>query len=178
MKTIQGYLLFSALAIAGPAFANDAPPSDASIEELSALTHRQELYNGAKARIDAMVSSALKDASQGQVVTPERQAILDQMNTKMLAAIDEFFNADALQRMHVRIYQATYTQDEVDGMIAFYKTPAGQALVTKGPLLMQNMMDEMQAFMRPLTERIKQIKVDAENEMKALPAQKSQQGTS
>jgi len=178
MKTIQHYLVFTVLAIAYPAFANDAPPSDASIEELSALTHRQELYNAVKVRIDAMVSSSLKEASQGEVITPERQAILDQMHAKMLAAIDEYFSADAMQRLHVRVYQETYTQDEIDGLIAFYKTPAGQALVNKGPLLTQNMLDEIQAFMRPLTQRIKQIKIDAQKEIKALPAQNTQQGTS
>jgi hypothetical protein len=89
-----------------------------------------------------------------------------------MAAFDEFYNADALQRMVVRVYQATYTQDEVDGLIAFYKTPAGQALVNKGPLLMQNMMDEMRALMRPMVQRINQIKNDSEQELKALPAHK------
>jgi uncharacterized protein len=74
--------------------------------------------------------------------------------------------------MMVRLYQATYTQDEVDGLIAFYKTPAGQALINKAPLLLQNTMNEMQAFMRPMVQRIAQIKRDGEEELKALPAAK------
>jgi len=158
--------------LAGAAFANDAPPSDASIAELTTLSHSQEIFNGVKPQLDAMLTSSMKEAAQGQVITPERQEILDRMRAKILAAFDEFYNADALQRLHVRVYQATYTQDEVDGLIAFYKSPAGQALVTKGPLLMQNIMDEMRALMRPLVQRINQIKNDAEQEMKALPAHK------
>ena len=57
-------------------------------------------------------------------------------------------------------------------MIAFYKTPAGQALVNKSPLMAQNMMSEMQAAMRPLMQRIGQIKREADQEIKALPAKK------
>jgi hypothetical protein len=114
----------------------------------------------------------MKEAAQGQVITPERQEILDRMRAKILAVFDQFYNGDALQRLHVRVYQATYTQDEVDGLIAFYKTPAGQALVNKGPLLMQNTMDEMRALMRPMVRQIDQIKNDAEQEMKALPTGK------
>jgi uncharacterized protein len=72
----------------------------------------------------------------------------------------------------LRVYQATYTQDDVDGLIAFYKTPAGQALINKSPLMMQNMMDEMRTLMRPMIQRIAQIKKEAEQDMKALPANK------
>lgn len=172
MKTIRcSFLVMMSLA-AGAAFANDAPPSDASIAELTTLSHSQELFNAVKPQLDAMLTSSMKEAAQGQVITPERQEILDRMRAKILAAFDESYNADALQRLHVRVFQATYTQDEVDGLIAFYKTPAGQALVTKGPLLMQNMMDEMRALMRPMVQRINQIKSDTEQEMKALPAHK------
>ncbi len=57
-------------------------------------------------------------------------------------------------------------------MIAFYKTPAGQALVNKSPLMAQNMMSEMQAAMRPLMQQIGQIKREADQEIKALPAKK------
>ncbi len=172
MKMTRCSGVVMAILVASAAYANDAPPSDASILELGTLSHSQELFNGVKAQADAMMTSSLKEASQGQVITPERQEILDRMRTKMMAAFDEFYNADALQRMVVRVYQATYTQDEVDGLIAFYKTPAGQALVNKGPLLMQNMMDEMRALMRPMVQRINQIKNDSEQELKALPAHK------
>jgi uncharacterized protein len=125
-----------------------------------------------KPQMDAMVASSIKEASQGQTITPERQAVLDRMREKMVAAYDDAFNGPAMQNVMLRVYQATYTQDEVDGLIAFYKTPAGQALINKSPLMMQNMMDEMRQMMRPMTQRMMQIKQDGERELKALPAGK------
>jgi uncharacterized protein len=162
MTAIRCCFVLTISLISFAAFANDAPPSDESIQELSTLSHRDEVYRGMKSQLDATISSSIKEASQGQAATPERQAVLDRMRAKMVAAFDESFNAEAMQNLTVRIYQATYTQDEVDGLIAFYKTP----------LLMQNSMQEMQALMRPMIQRIKQIKEEGEQEMKALPAQK------
>jgi hypothetical protein len=57
-------------------------------------------------------------------------------------------------------------------LIAFYKTPAGQALITKSPLMMQNIMEEMRAMMRPMVQRVNQIKRKSEQELKGLPAHK------
>src|SRR3984957_7771109 len=172
MKTIVCGFVSSLLLAAFAAFANDAPPSDASIQELTTLARSQEVFSGMKPQVDAMIASSMKEASQGQTITPERQAVLDRMRAKMGAAFDESYNAQSMQMVLLRVYQATYTQDEVDGLIAFYKTPAGQALINKTPLMMQNMMDEMRALMRPMTQRIAQIKNEGEQEMKALSAHK------
>jgi uncharacterized protein len=172
MNTLRFGLISSALLISCAAFANDAPPSDASIQELTTLSRSQEVFRNMKPQMDAMIASSIKEASQGQTITPERQAVLDRMREKMVAAYDEAFNGQAMQNVMLRVYQATYTQDEVDGLIAFYKTPAGQALINKSPLMMQNMMDEMRQMMRPMTQRMMQIKQDSERELKALPAGK------
>jgi hypothetical protein len=172
MKAIRFGFVSSTLFIACAAFANDAPPSDASIQELTTLAHSQEVFSGMKPQMDAMIASSMKEASQGQTITPERQAVLDRMRAKIVAAFDESFNAQAMQIVMVRVYQATYTQDEVDGLIAFYKTLAGQALITKSPLMMQNIMEEMRAMMRPMVQRVNQIKRESEQELKGLPAHK------
>ncbi len=172
MKTIQCAFVSLTLFIAYAAFADDAPPSDTSIQELTTLARSQELFSGMKSQMDAMISSSMKEASQGQTMTPERQAVLDRMRARMTAAYDDALDAQAMQIVMVRVYQATFTQGEVDGLIAFYKTPAGQALINKAPLLMQNTMNEMRAVMRPLTQQIAQIKREGEQELKAPPANK------
>ena len=49
--------------------------------------------------------------------------------------------------MYVRIYTESFTEDEVSGMISFYRTPIGQAAIHKMPLLMQKTMMEVQKSM-------------------------------
>jgi uncharacterized protein len=156
----------------GAALAGDAPPSDESLRELSKLAHTEETMSGMKPQLDAIITSSMKEVSQGKEITPERQAIMDRMREKLVAAYNETFSFEPLHLLLIRVYQATYTEDDVNGLIAFYKTPAGQALVNKSPLMAQNMMSEMQAAMRPLVQRIGQIKREADQEIKALPVKK------
>jgi hypothetical protein len=69
--------------------------------------------------------------------------------------------------MYVRVYQKTFTQQEIDGMLAFYKTPAGQAVISKMPAAMQNTMNEMQQLMGPVMQKMQRLQQDVVAEMKA-----------
>ena len=79
----------------------------------------------------------------------------------------ELLDWKKLEPMYVRIYQKTFTQPEVDGMIAFYKTPAGQAVMSKMPAAMQNTIDEMQSAMGPVMQKMQQMQQDVVAEIKA-----------
>jgi hypothetical protein len=72
-----------------------------------------------------------------------------------------------LEPMYVRIYQKTFTQQEVDGMIVFYKTPAGRAVMSKMPAAMQNTMNEMQQMMGPVVQKMQRMQQDVIAEIKA-----------
>ena len=40
---------------------------------------------------------------------------------------------DKLRPLYVRIYQESFTQEEIDGLIVFYESPAGIAFVERWP---------------------------------------------
>jgi hypothetical protein len=69
--------------------------------------------------------------------------------------------------MYVRIYQKSFTQGEIDGLIAFYKTSTGQALLTKMPVVMQNTMNELQQMMQPMMQRIGRMQQEVVAEIQA-----------
>jgi len=85
----------------------------------------------------------------------------------MKIATKEMLDWDKLEPMYMRIYQKSLTQQDVDGMIAFYETPSGQALINKMPVIMQNTMAEMQQVMRPMMERIERMQQTIMAEMEA-----------
>jgi hypothetical protein len=68
---------------------------------------------------------------------------------------------DRLKEDFVDLYVKVFTQEELAGMITFYRTPAGQALVTKLPLLMQEMMTISQSRMQSLMPRIEALVKEA-----------------
>jgi len=148
--------------------ANDLPASDESIQELLVITDAHKLIDTMKVQVQAMIRTSSKQATQGRTVTPERQAVLARMQAKMEAALDEMLNWDALQAMYLRTYRASFTQDELDGMMAFYKTSAGQAMIKKMPLVMQNVMGEMQGMMKPMQVKMREIQRETTEELQAL----------
>jgi hypothetical protein len=167
-------VLIACAALAGPAIAADpapanAPASDKSIHELLELTDAHKLIDTMKGQVNAMVTAASQQAMQGKSITPERQAILDRMQTKMLGVLDDVLNWDTLEGIYLRTYRASFSEKEIDGIIAFYRTPAGKAMVKKLPLVMQNVMVEMQGLMKPMQARVQQIQQEAMQELKDLP---------
>jgi uncharacterized protein len=90
------------------------------------------------------------------------------MTDKMSAAASDILNWDALLPIYLRTYRDSFTQDEIDGVNKFYKSAAGQAYVKKLPLVMQNVMGEMQGIIKPLQEKMLAIQKEAMQELKAL----------
>jgi hypothetical protein len=58
-----------------------------------------------------------------------------------------------MKKILVPSYSETFSQEEVDGLIAFYQSPAGKAYVEKMPTLLQKTMGQMQQFMGPFVQK-------------------------
>lgn len=164
----RNWVVVAWLLLAGLASANDAPPTDDSIRQLLEITDAHNLLDTMKAQVNGMVTASIQQAQQSAPLTPEKQAILDGMRTKMLAAMDEALNWDALLPIYLRTYRESFTQDELDGITAFYKSPAGQAFIKKMPAIMQNMMGEIQTIMKPIRQKLMQIQRETQRRLEDL----------
>ncbi|HET9329084.1 MAG TPA: DUF2059 domain-containing protein, partial [Steroidobacteraceae bacterium] len=69
--------------------------------------------------------------------------------------------------MMISVYQKTFTQKEVEGMKAFYRTPTGQSVIAKMPMVMQQTMQTMQGRMADTIPKIQEIQKDLAAQLKA-----------
>jgi uncharacterized protein len=136
--------------------AADTAPSDASIRELLEVTNVHKLVDQMIPQIDEMMQKAMSEALKGLSIPPEAQKMIDQSRADANAAMKEQLTWSKLEPLYLRIYKKSFNQGEVTGMVALYKTPAGQAMINKMPLVMQNTMAEMQTMMAPVMQRIQQ----------------------
>jgi hypothetical protein len=153
-----------------PAAAGDAQASDAAILEMLQVMDAEHLVAGLKEQVNAMVSASMQQALRGKKLTPDVQAVIGRMQTKMLATADQMLSWDVLKPIYLRTYRESFTQDEIDSIIAFYKTPGGQALIKKMPMVMKNALDEILAMIAPMQQKFQQIQREALDELNALPA--------
>ena len=87
------------------------------------------------------------------------------MKDRMVALVQGEFAWEKLEPMYLRIYKESFTEEEVAGMLSFYKTPAGQAVIYKMPALMQKSMLEVQKMMFGFAPQIQKIQQDFVAEM-------------
>lgn len=158
--------LFSGLALsATPA---DKPASEASIRELIEITQVKKLLDNMSGQIDSAMQASMKQALAGQSLSPEQQKVMDEMRGKMVKLVSDSLKWDQLETVFIDIYTKTFTQREVEGMLSFYKTDAGKALIVKMPLVMQNSMQTMQSQMATLMPKIQQLQQETMEKMKAV----------
>ena len=63
------------------------------------------------------------------------------MQDKVASMVSDAVAWDKLKPAYLKLYLDAYSEEELDGIIAFYKSPAGQAMVTKSPSLMAQASD-------------------------------------
>ena len=145
--------------------ASEPPPSLESIREFFALTDVRKMVDGMFSQIEGMMMPAMQQAV-GRALTPEEQKFANSFISKTMAQMRDEMSWDRMEALYIRVYQKSLTQSEVDGMIAFYKSPAGIALIKKMPAIMQESMIAMQERMGPMMQNIQKSLQEAALEMR------------
>jgi len=154
-----------------PATAADKPASEASIKRLMEVSNSKKLVDSALLQMNSIMKTSMKQALADQALSPEQEKVMLETQDKLTDVVKDELTWDTLEPMFLDIYQQTFTQKEVDGMLAFYKSPAGQAVIKKMPQVMQTTMQITQARMAKLIPKMQQIAEEGLAKMKALSPQ-------
>ena len=169
MSKLKYLPLLICLAI-NPAFADQ--PSEQSVKELLTVLNAKKSVDDITGQMEAMMKKSMETSLQGANLTPEQKKIVDDLETKTVKFVKEQMAWDKLEPMYLQIYRESFTQDEIDGIVGFYKTPAGQALINKMPQVTQKTMGEMQKRMMSLEGDLRKFQEEASAELqKHQPAQ-------
>ena len=147
--------------------AAESKPSEASIRQLFETMHTASLIDNLMSQVEGTVRGSMAQAVAGQKPNAQQQKILEDMEHRIFALVKEQLDWKELEPMMVDVYRNTFSQREVDGMLNFYRSDVGQAVVTKLPTATQQSMAAMQGRMRSLTPKIQQLERDAAAQIKA-----------
>jgi hypothetical protein len=153
-----------------PAIAAEPPASEASVRALLAVTQSEKLLDSTMGQIDAMMQRSMRQALAGQTLTADQQKIMDRMRARTIALFREDMKWETLEPMFIDIYKRSFTQKEINGMLDFYRSESGQAVIAKMPVVMQNTMQAMQERMAVMMPKIMQLQQEAIAELKASRA--------
>lgn len=165
MKFVTRILL--ALLLFTPLFAHaDEASKQAKAEELLQLTHMDHIMSQMIDQMTARMKATADQQAASMHFTPEQKSAYDDFQQKLNQLLASYLSWDKMKPLMVQVYSETYTDEELDGILNFYRSPAGQAMVAKTPELMSKSMNLMLQQMTTLQPQIQQLTRDFASQMK------------
>jgi uncharacterized protein len=152
MKNFRTVIGFAAVLVAGTAWADDASKM-AKTQELLQVTKMEQ---GFKQMLD-QAQTMLKAQTARQKLAEADKAVVEQKTAQIVA---EQLSWDKLKAQFLKAYADTFTEEELDATLAFYKSAAGQAWIAKSSevrdkarVISQQAMQDAQAQIRKVIEQ-------------------------
>jgi hypothetical protein len=152
--------------VAGSVFSQTATPgSRESAERLLQVLKVGENFDNAIRQAVTMQMGLLDKRTD---IPAEKKEAVRKSIEPAINSILEKMSWQKMKEMFIDIYAVVFTKEELDGVIAFYESPAGQKFITKQPELTRVTMQKMQALM---SEMMPEIQKNTEKAMEQVKAE-------
>lgn len=149
----------------------DEASKRAKIEEILLMTNSDKVFN-------TMVETGMKQGEQAAMslfgdsakMTEQDKQILTRFETKLLATFKSGAGWEAMKPDLVDLYVKTYTEDEVDGILAFYKSPAGKAMIAKTPEIITKSTEISQNHFQQVQPKLQELFLEFRKEVEQAHA--------
>lgn len=162
-----------ALIAAQPVVAQNVPPTEDSVRHLLDLMQTRRTLDESMSTMDDYMQKAMGQArqTQGQTLNARQQQIVDQFRTDMVSAIRDELAWSNIEPGIVSVYVKTFSQKEINDMVAFYSSPSGQSIANKLPLVSRQMGADVRERMLPLIQKMQQAQRDMVSKLKAAASE-------
>lgn len=112
------------------------------------------------AMVDSMYSQVegmMQNMSVQMGVKPDEKPIFDKYYADMTEVLKTKMSWQKMQPMMVDLYDKQFSEQEINDMLAFYKTESGQAILRKMPQVMQASMQMSQVLVQDAMPEIQAI---------------------
>jgi uncharacterized protein len=133
----RSVLLVCTLALAFSTARGDDASKMAKVHEFFRLAKLDQLSTQAMDQVMTQMSSGALQQMAGGKVTGDDQKRLDEFSAKVRQLVNRTMGWQALEPQYAKLYADAYTEQQLDDLIAFYKSPTGQVMVERTPILMK-----------------------------------------
>jgi hypothetical protein len=140
----------------------------AKAEEMMTLLHSERLAEQVSTNLKKQVTDAANRVI-GANPTPEQKAQATDVENKAFKMIDDQIGWKAMEPGFTDVYAKNFTDAELDAIIAFYKSPAGEALLVKMPDINTQVGEFGSSKMSTLEPQLKQLFQDFQKSQAATP---------
>lgn len=128
---------------------------------------QKNCMNSVIADSDEIVDSTLKPMLMREKTTPEQTAFVDSFLMKYKKIIRDELSWEKMMPSYIRIYRETFTEKELNDLIAFYESPTGKMFVKKTPVILEKTSSVMQQKMVSILSRMNAMLEESMKQMSA-----------
>jgi hypothetical protein len=133
------------------------PAKQAKVEELFKASKMDILLQKTLENSAAQLKSGVMQQMMGVKLNADQQKLSDEYQDKVQKLLFSAFSWENVKPIYLKLYEEKFTDSELDGIIAFYKSPAGQAFVDKAPKLMADASTALQQKLREVQPQIREL---------------------
>ena len=128
----------------------------AKAKEMIALLHMDRVMTQMMDGIKQQMTAASQQMLPGSATT-EQQRQLEAFQQKIFSLVESQMSWKTLEPEFIDLYVKDFTEEELDGIVTFYKSPVGASLIAKMPELSSQGMQIAQKRIIAIQPQIKQL---------------------
>ena len=140
-------LLFSHLSLA------DQISHRKAVEDLFLLTKTSKMMDSVKIQTKKILFQQLRE----QDIPEAKKPIFNKYMSKMIELITNTVNWDKIKPQMTDLYVSNFSENEINNMLAFYRSPTGKKFVEKMPVIMQKSMEIGQKQSRTMIPKLNRL---------------------
>lgn len=148
-RPLSLFLLAAALL---PALHADDASKTAKITEIFRLTKVDQLQKQMLDQIKPLIPPMAAQAG-----LPNSDALNAELNGRILDVLAARLSWDKMKPLFTRLYADAFTEEEIDGILNFYRSPSGQAMLTKMPSLASKTLNLAQEQMQGAYPEVQKV---------------------
>jgi hypothetical protein len=155
MKTFGPLVLWLFLMIPALLPAQEPPKPSAKEQKIDRLL----VAMNAQAVL-GQIFEQIRTESMGEMpknATFEQAVKFKAFQDKLMELVQTRLSWERLRPVYLKLYDETFTEEELDGMIAFYESPPGRAMMKKMPILGARTMQVTQKLLSDLMPEMEKL---------------------
>jgi hypothetical protein len=113
----------------------DAASKHAKVQEMLELLRIDRAMDQVMNMVQQQATADTNAQLTGKGASEDQKARVDAFQKQLFQFVEDQIGWKSMQNDYIDMYSQTFTEDEIDGILAFYKSPAGAALIAKTPEL-------------------------------------------
>lgn len=132
-------------------------PSKASVHALLEVMQTHTVIDQYQGYLLDSLKVRVEKTMAGQPMSQEQQEMVAELRTKVIVMYKKQRTWESIRPIYVQAYRESYSQEEIDAMLDFYRSAVGQAVIDKQPLILNKTDPEFRQRVNAVWPKVEQI---------------------